>query len=59
MDLRDSPDEAAFRAEVRAWVAANLPDELRGHRGGAQRFEGEMIERMHVAAAERLLSQAR
>ena len=40
MDLRDSPEEAAFRAEVRAWIAANLPDELRGHRGGAQRFEG-------------------
>ncbi len=27
MDLRDSPDEAAFRAEVRAWLAANLPSE--------------------------------
>lgn len=27
--------------------------------GGAQRFEGEMIERMHVAAAERLLSRAK
>jgi alkylation response protein AidB-like acyl-CoA dehydrogenase len=25
MDLRDSPDEAAFRAEVRAWLEANLP----------------------------------
>jgi alkylation response protein AidB-like acyl-CoA dehydrogenase len=25
MDLRDSPDEAAFRAEVRAWLKANLP----------------------------------
>jgi alkylation response protein AidB-like acyl-CoA dehydrogenase len=25
MDLRDSPDEAAFRAEVRAWLDANLP----------------------------------
>jgi alkylation response protein AidB-like acyl-CoA dehydrogenase len=25
MDLRDSPDEAAFRAELRAWLAANLP----------------------------------
>jgi alkylation response protein AidB-like acyl-CoA dehydrogenase len=25
MDLRDSPDEARFRAEVRAWLAASLP----------------------------------
>jgi alkylation response protein AidB-like acyl-CoA dehydrogenase len=25
MDLRDSPDEAAFRADVRAWLQANLP----------------------------------
>ena len=27
--------------------------------GGAERFEGQMIERMHVAAAERLLERAR
>ena len=27
MDLRDSPDEAAFRAEVKEWLAANLPAE--------------------------------
>lgn len=27
--------------------------------GGAERFEGQMIERMHVAAAERLLQRAR
>jgi alkylation response protein AidB-like acyl-CoA dehydrogenase len=27
MDLRDSPEEAAFRAEVREWLAANLPAE--------------------------------
>jgi alkylation response protein AidB-like acyl-CoA dehydrogenase len=25
VNLRDSPDEAAFRAEVREWLAANLP----------------------------------
>ena len=25
MDLRDGPDEASFRAEVRAWLEANLP----------------------------------
>ncbi len=40
MDLRDTPDEAAFRAELRDWLDSNLPDELRGHRGGAARFEG-------------------
>jgi alkylation response protein AidB-like acyl-CoA dehydrogenase len=27
LDLRDSPDEAAFRARVRAWLADNLPAE--------------------------------
>src|SRR5207253_233556 len=35
MDLRDSPDEAAFGEEVRGWIEANLPDELRAGRGGA------------------------
>jgi alkylation response protein AidB-like acyl-CoA dehydrogenase len=29
MDLRFSPQEVAFRAEVRAFIDANLPDELR------------------------------
>jgi alkylation response protein AidB-like acyl-CoA dehydrogenase len=40
VDLRDSPEEAAFRTEIRAWIEANLPTELRGSRGGAARFEG-------------------
>ena len=32
MDFNDSPAEAAFRAEARAWLAANVPtqDELKG-----------------------------
>jgi alkylation response protein AidB-like acyl-CoA dehydrogenase len=39
VDLRDSAEEAAFRAEVRAWLDTNLSDELRGRRGGEERFE--------------------
>jgi len=34
MDLRDTPEEAAFRAELRAWLDDNLPEERRGWRGG-------------------------
>ena len=30
MDFRDSPDEAAFRAEVRAWIADHLTGEFAG-----------------------------
>ena len=43
MDFRDSPDEARFRDEVGAWLEANLPDELRGHRGGEARFDGPEV----------------
>jgi alkylation response protein AidB-like acyl-CoA dehydrogenase len=39
VDLRDTPEEAAFRGEVRAWIAQHLPAELQGHRGGAARFD--------------------
>jgi alkylation response protein AidB-like acyl-CoA dehydrogenase len=39
VELRDTPDEAAFRAELRAWLDASLPEERRGGRGGAQRFD--------------------
>ena len=38
MDLRDTPEEAAFRAELRAWLETNLPEERRGGRGGAERY---------------------
>jgi alkylation response protein AidB-like acyl-CoA dehydrogenase len=38
VDLRDTPEEAAFRAELRAWLDANLPEERRGGRGGAERY---------------------
>jgi len=39
VDLRDTPEEAAFRTELRAWLETNLPEERRGGRGGAQRFD--------------------
>src|SRR2546430_16127358 len=38
MELRDTPEEAAFRAELRAWLDDNLPRERRSSRGGEQRF---------------------
>jgi alkylation response protein AidB-like acyl-CoA dehydrogenase len=38
VDLRDTPEEARFRAEARAWLEANLPEELRGRRGNETRF---------------------
>jgi alkylation response protein AidB-like acyl-CoA dehydrogenase len=39
VDLRDTAEEAEFRAELRAWLEANLPEDKRGSRGGAQRFD--------------------
>jgi alkylation response protein AidB-like acyl-CoA dehydrogenase len=43
VDLRDTPDEARFREELRAWVEATLPAEKRGGRGGAQRFDDPFV----------------
>jgi alkylation response protein AidB-like acyl-CoA dehydrogenase len=39
VDLRDTPEEARFRSELRAWIDANLPEDKKGSRGGAQRFD--------------------
>src|SRR6187431_1702097 len=43
MDFRDTAEEASFRDEVRAWFDENLPEDLRGHRGGAARFDGPEV----------------
>jgi len=43
VDFRDTPEEARFREEVRTWLDASLPDELRGHRGGEARFDGPEV----------------
>jgi alkylation response protein AidB-like acyl-CoA dehydrogenase len=39
MDLRDTPDEAAFRTEVREFIAQNLPESSKTR--GARRFEDD------------------
>src|SRR4051812_38333638 len=39
MELRDTPDEAAFRQEVRDFIAQNLPDSAKER--GARRFEDD------------------
>jgi alkylation response protein AidB-like acyl-CoA dehydrogenase len=43
VDLRDTPDEARFRDELRGWIANSLPADKRGGRGGAQRFEDPFV----------------
>jgi alkylation response protein AidB-like acyl-CoA dehydrogenase len=43
VDLRDTPEEARFRDELRGWIATHLPAEKRGGRGGAQRFEDPFV----------------
>jgi alkylation response protein AidB-like acyl-CoA dehydrogenase len=40
MDLRDTPQEAAFRAEVRSWLEANVPAELSGPRSNEEEYAG-------------------
>ena len=37
MDLRDTPEEAAFRQEVREFIAQNVPDSSKRRSG--RRFE--------------------
>ncbi|MCH8850163.1 MAG: acyl-CoA dehydrogenase family protein [Chloroflexi bacterium] len=40
MDFRDSPEDAAFRKEVQAFVAKELPDEFRGRVRIGSSYEG-------------------
>ena len=47
MDLRDTPEEAAFRAELRAWVEANLTDEIR--RGRFEEAGRDWSRKLHEA----------
>jgi alkylation response protein AidB-like acyl-CoA dehydrogenase len=53
VDLRDTQAEAEFRAELRAWIDANLSDEKRSSRGGALRWDDpfmrEWSRKLHAA----------
>ncbi|MGL6042450.1 MAG: acyl-CoA dehydrogenase family protein [Sandaracinobacteroides sp.] len=52
MDLAFSPEETAFRNEVRAFIAANYPAQLRGLQD-----EGEELGRADMLAWHRILAQ--
>ncbi|HXH89494.1 MAG TPA: acyl-CoA dehydrogenase family protein [Gaiellaceae bacterium] len=47
MDLRDTPEEAAFRAELRSWVDENLTDEVR--RGRFEEAGRDWSRKLHEA----------
>jgi len=47
VDLRDTPEEAAFRAELRSWVDENLTDEVR--RGRFEEAGRDWSRKLHEA----------
>jgi alkylation response protein AidB-like acyl-CoA dehydrogenase len=49
MDLRDTPEEAAFRAGVREWLERNLAGEQRGGRRRFNELSREWSRKMHEA----------
>ena len=51
MDLSYSPEELAFRNEVRAWLAANLPDDIRAKVLGYQHLSKDDFIRWHKILA--------
>jgi len=53
MDLNYSPDELAFRDEVRGWLRTNLPDELRAKMEGYQELSKDDLLRWHKTLAKK------
>jgi len=53
MDLNYSPEELAFRDEVRAWLDANLPDDLRLRVARHERMSKDDFQRWHGILAAR------
>jgi alkylation response protein AidB-like acyl-CoA dehydrogenase len=48
MDFDFTPAEEAFRKEVRAWLEANLPEDLRGRAFAASRADRAEVERLRA-----------
>ena len=53
MDLNYSPDEMAFRDEVRGWLRSNLPDDLRAKMEGYQELSKDDLLRWHKILAKK------
>ncbi len=53
MDLNYSPEESAFRDEVRAWLQANLPDDLREKVANYQELAKDDLIRWHKILAQK------
>ncbi len=53
MDLNYSPEETEFRDEVRAWLRANLPDDLHEKIVNYQELERDDYVRWHKALAQK------
>src|SRR5436305_13135936 len=53
MDLDYSPEELAFRDEVRAWLRANLPDDLRQKMAAYAELSREDLLRWHRILAQK------
>ena len=48
MDFDFSPEQEAFRKEVRAWLERNLPDDLKGKAFAASRADVEEVRRLRA-----------
>ena len=48
MDFDFSPEQEAFRKEARAWLEANLPDDLRGRSFAASRGDVEDVRKLRA-----------
>jgi hypothetical protein len=58
MDLNYSKEESAFRDEVRGWLAANLPQDLRDKIANYDELGREDLLRWHKILAKKGLGRA-